>query len=463
VLVGVPTEMKATVVSRRLEVLGLPHQRLTSKDDAREATLIARAGAPGAITVATQVAGRGTDILLGGPEREDAEAVRALGGLRVLGLDRHRSRRVDDQLRGRAGRGGDPGSTCFFLSPEDELFRRDAEPAVQRAAAALDVSRDAARLRAHADAAQEHAERVDAGHRATQRKLDAVYEEQRVALGRLRARLLEGRPDLESAEDVDVASMRDAIRTPVTRLVAAHERSHGGALRPRLLARDVYRLFGCLVTLAPETTTLEEAREQLIVDVARSTVARLRELRALAHAAAPELGRPPEEITRALELRARRDLPRRVLRFFRAAYLDELDHGFRTHLETMNALRDALPLFGAAPGDPILHYKKSAAEAFERMIREAQVRAITRVLEAPTLARAHVEALEQPGRSPRASARPGEHDDDGEAVRGAPGPGPLRHPDADEAGGPVEGGLELPDLADGASEGHEAADPTERE
>src|SRR5690606_33971453 len=104
-----------------------------------------------------------------------------------------------------------------------------------------------------------------------------------------------------------------------------------------------------------------------------------------------------------------------------------------------------------------------AAEAFEAMIFEARARAVGRLLDAPPLARADVEALEQQRRRVQTSARPGEHDDDGEAVRGTAGARPLRDADAHEASAPVEGGLELADLADGSGERHEPPDPAERE
>lgn len=140
VLVGAPTVADAEEISRRLTEAGLPHEVLSARDPAREAEIIAQAGRPGAITVATNLAGRGVDILLGGdverfatatatdPEhlrpafQADREKVHALGGLAVLATARHSSRRVDDQLRGRAGRQGEPGFTQFYLSLDDDLL-----------------------------------------------------------------------------------------------------------------------------------------------------------------------------------------------------------------------------------------------------------------------------------------------------------------------------------------------------
>jgi preprotein translocase subunit SecA len=124
ILVGTLTVEESERLARRLRGLGLPCQVLNAKHDAREAEIIAQAGALGAVTIATNMAGRGTDIRLGGPEEATREAVLALGGLLVLGTNRHESRRIDRQLMGRAGRQGDPGESRLFISLEDDLLVR---------------------------------------------------------------------------------------------------------------------------------------------------------------------------------------------------------------------------------------------------------------------------------------------------------------------------------------------------
>jgi preprotein translocase subunit SecA len=118
VLVGTASVAESERLSRMVAEAGIPHEVLNARDDAREARIVARAGALGAVTISTNMAGRGTDIPLGGPE------VVALGGLHVIGTNRHESRRIDHQLRGRAGRQGDPGSSRFLISLEDELLAR---------------------------------------------------------------------------------------------------------------------------------------------------------------------------------------------------------------------------------------------------------------------------------------------------------------------------------------------------
>jgi preprotein translocase subunit SecA len=125
VLVGTVSIEKNELLSELLRQAGVPHEVLNAKNHEREAEIIAQAGRKGAVTVATNMAGRGVDIILGGnpPDPKEAEEVRALGGLFVLGTERHESRRIDNQLRGRSGRQGDPGHTQFSLSMEDDLMR----------------------------------------------------------------------------------------------------------------------------------------------------------------------------------------------------------------------------------------------------------------------------------------------------------------------------------------------------
>ncbi len=124
VLVGTSSVADSEILAERLRQAGIPCEVLNAKNDAREAAIVARAGAPGAVTISTNMAGRGTDIRLGGEREEEHDRVAEAGGLYVIGTSRHESRRVDQQLRGRAGRQGDPGESRFFVSLEDDLLVR---------------------------------------------------------------------------------------------------------------------------------------------------------------------------------------------------------------------------------------------------------------------------------------------------------------------------------------------------
>ena len=123
VLVGTRSIEKSEKIAAMLRKKGIPHQVLNAKYHELEAQIIANAGAKGSVTIATNMAGRGTDIVLGAGDKIQNEEVKNLGGLYIIGTERHESRRIDNQLRGRSGRQGDPGASKFFLSMEDELMR----------------------------------------------------------------------------------------------------------------------------------------------------------------------------------------------------------------------------------------------------------------------------------------------------------------------------------------------------
>ncbi|SCL22142.1 protein translocase subunit secA [Micromonospora pallida] len=191
VLVGTLDVKESEQLAAGLNAAGVPCVVLNAKNDDEEATIIAEAGAYGAVTVSTQMAGRGVDIRLGGSDQSDRERVAELGGLYVMGSGRHDSRRVDDQLRGRAGRQGDPGGSVFLVSLEDDLVTRHAGDTVP---ASPRMNADGLVTDTQVDYAVEHAQRVAEGvnheiHRNTWR-YSVVIEQQRKALAERRERLL---------------------------------------------------------------------------------------------------------------------------------------------------------------------------------------------------------------------------------------------------------------------------------
>ncbi|MFG3706304.1 accessory Sec system translocase SecA2 [Micromonospora sp. NPDC047670] len=191
VLVGTLDVKESEGLAAGLNAAGVPCVVLNAKNDDEEAAIIAEAGAYGAVTVSTQMAGRGVDIRLGGSDQADRERVAELGGLYVIGSGRHDSRRVDDQLRGRAGRQGDPGGSVFFVSLEDDLVVRHAGDAVPPSPR---MNADGLVTDEQVDYAVEHAQRVAEGvnheiHRNTWR-YSVVIEQQRKALAERRERLL---------------------------------------------------------------------------------------------------------------------------------------------------------------------------------------------------------------------------------------------------------------------------------
>ena len=222
VLIGTLDVKASELLAKQLAAAGVPSNVLNAKNDAEEAAIIAEAGALGAVTVSTQMAGRGVDIRLGGSDEKDREKVVELGGLYVIGSGRHDSRRVDDQLRGRAGRQGDPGGSVFFVSLEDALVTRHAGD-ILPASPRMDM--DGVVHDDQVEYAVEHAQRVAEGvnheiHRNTWR-YSVVIEQQRVALAERRERLLtsevatimllERAP--EKAKEVDEDVLSDAARS----------------------------------------------------------------------------------------------------------------------------------------------------------------------------------------------------------------------------------------------------------
>ncbi|MFH1807998.1 MAG: accessory Sec system translocase SecA2 [Pseudomonadota bacterium] len=192
VLVGTASVAESEELAARLEARGLHCQVLNARTDELEAQIIAEAGAPGALTISTNMAGRGIDICLGGADGAARDHVVAAGGLYVIGLNRHDSRRIDNQLRGRAGRQGDPGLSCCFVSLEDPLVRRhgvaEMIPDKHRARRSESIAHPVVRSRIH------WAQRVVDGHnteiRHTLSRYSGIVEQQRLMLRHLREELL---------------------------------------------------------------------------------------------------------------------------------------------------------------------------------------------------------------------------------------------------------------------------------
>jgi preprotein translocase subunit SecA len=204
ILVGTSSVAESEELAAMLRREHVKCRVLNARHDAREALIVSRAGMPGAVTISTNMAGRGTDIVLGAGDTDAKEQVRALGGLYVIGTNRHESRRVDDQLRGRAGRQGDPGSSRFFVSLEDDLIRRYGvldliprghRPAPQPGAVEDPVIRDAVA----------RAQRVIEGQnfeiRKTLWRYSAMVEEQRQMMARQRQSLLGGSDEVSIGEE----------------------------------------------------------------------------------------------------------------------------------------------------------------------------------------------------------------------------------------------------------------------
>lgn len=230
VLVGTVSVHESEHLADRLRRLDVPHRVLNARNDAQEAEIIAEAGRPGAVTLSTNMAGRGTDIRLGGSRELDRERVVALGGLYVIGTNRHASRRVDEQLRGRAGRQGDPGCSRFFVCLEDPLFER-VDPADVLRRRTVPARQQDPLTRPAVVRAVQQAQRIvegqEEGLRSTLRTFTSVVERRRRVLSRERQRVLEGEdlaPLLQEHAPQRFAELRDLLGD--TLLAQAERRVH---------------------------------------------------------------------------------------------------------------------------------------------------------------------------------------------------------------------------------------------
>ena len=341
VLVGTISIETSEMLSQRLKKLNIPHSVLNAKQHAREAEIVAQAGQKGHVTIATNMAGRGTDIVLG-------EGVLELGGLHILGTERHESRRIDNQLRGRSGRQGDPGSSRFYLSLEDDLMRLFGSDRISGLMEKLGLKDGEAIENTMVTRAVESAQkRVEAHHfeiRKTLLDYDNVMNQQREVIYTLRRDMMV-EEDLEPVLSEFRNDILDDAYTPLEQADTDTAIELRKALQARLA--DVFNLGRVLAADAPvpDRAGCEECIHQIFQQ--------LRE----------EAG----------------PLYQDILRYF---LLEELDRTWKEHLRNMDALRDGIGLRGYGQKDPKLEYKREGFEMFQSMlfqIREGVFRALTHV------------------------------------------------------------------------------------
>jgi preprotein translocase subunit SecA len=381
VLVGTVSVEKSEYLSTQLRKRGVPHEVLNAKQHEREAQIVAQAGRKGSVTVATNMAGRGTDIMLGGnPEHlaqgelaqrglspldtaEEYEAawpgalekakkavtaeheeVQELGGLYVLGTERHESRRIDNQLRGRAGRQGDPGESRFYLSLGDDLMRLFKAQMVERVLTAANIAEDipieSKMVTRAIQSAQSQLEQQNFEIRKNVLKYDDVINKQRTVIYEERRRVLDG----EDMRDHVRNMMEDTVRDYVTAATAEGYAEEW----------ELDKLWTAIGTLYPISITLEEVEENA---GGRSGITRevlISELSDDILAAYDKReGNLGTEITRELE--------RRVV-------LSVLDRKWREHLYEMDYLQEGIGLRAMAQRDPLVEYQREGYLMFNAMM-----------------------------------------------------------------------------------------------
>ena len=392
VLVGTISIEKSEILSNMLKKRGISHNVLNAKHHDREAEIVAQAGVPGAVTIATNMAGRGTDIMLGGNAEflakaelrkqgldedminaatayfetgaEDILAARALyhdlykkfkeeiapraeeaknaGGLYIIGTERHESRRIDNQLRGRSGRQGDPGKTRFFISLEDDLMRLFGGDRLQSLMDTLkieeDMPIDAKLISSSIESAQRKVEGRNFEMRKNVLKFDDVMNKQREIIYGQRSKVLEGE-DLKE----DIAKMREeSVRKTVDTYLASDEDRENWNLGG---LRDYYR--GWLLTDGDLRYSDEEFAKLTKEDVYNAVLERMEGLYAFRE---KEFG---EENMRELE---------------RVCLLRNVDLKWMDHIDDMSDLKQGMYLRGYGQHDPVVEYRIEGFEMFDSMI-----------------------------------------------------------------------------------------------
>ncbi len=342
VLVGTVSIEKNELLSAILRREGIPHNVLNAKNHEKEAEIIAQAGRSGGVTVATNMAGRGVDIVLGGnpPNAQEAEKVKMQGGLHVIGTERHEARRIDDQLRGRSGRQGDPGSSQFFVSTEDELVRIFGGDRLKSIMERLGVGEDdVIENRFISNAIQQAQARIE-GHNFDTRKYvleyDDVMNKHRETMYGLRRKIF------DSSDNKEL--VLEYLHDFVGELVRAHALTDSQG--------DADQLVGALKTLAPfGPDAIQKAGELLKAGVSGELLSFVNE----------ELGKLYQAKESAVGGETMRQLEKMVL-------LRTIDEIWVDHIETMEHLRDSVRLRAYGQRDPLVEYKIEGQRLYEQLL-----------------------------------------------------------------------------------------------
>jgi len=425
VLVGTASVEKSEVLSKLFTKRGISHEVLNAKQHAREASVIAQAGRLHAVTVATNMAGRGVDILLGGnpeglaadavraegldPEADDGKArydqllakfkqecaaegdeVRKLGGLYVLGSERHEARRVDDQLRGRAGRQGDPGESRFFLSLEDELMRLFAQGMMQWAMGRFpeDIPIENRMVTRAIERAQHNVEIRNSEIRKDTLKYDEVMNEQRKVIYARRAQIMEG-------EDLRQRTI-DILTSAVDSVIRAHcpsDFTEEWDVDAMITEARQYFPTQQSVDAMKALTSTDAVYEALIGEAIEYYEKREQSM------PAPPDGDPADTM---------RQMEREIM-------LQLIDQRWREHLSEMDYLREGISLRALGQRDPLTEWQRDGYEMFGQMmssiddeyvkyVMHTQVQVVQRPADEPALEQARYTAPEGPVLGARAIA-----------------------------------------------------------
>lgn len=380
VLIGTVSIEKNEQISSLLTAEGIQHNVLNAKNHEREAEIIEDAGKPGAVTVATNIAGRGVDIALGGSEAsdEEKELVKNAGGLAVLGSERHESRRIDNQLRGRSGRQGDPGYSQFFVSTEDDLLRLFGSERMKRIMETLNIPDDMPIEHKIISRSIESAQKRVEGHNFDTRKhvveYDDVMNKHREVIYKRRDLILEAWDyekkkiraaidKVEFKEPKPAVTLREMtleyIEKEIERIVVDHSSKEGED------QWDIEEMAEVMRTICPIPQDLRNQLEDIharTIGTDTSGAATRTELIEFLNNIVVEQYKVKED---SLNEEVMRQIERSVL-------LQSIDRLWVEHLEDMAALREGIGLRGYGQRDPLVEYKKESFSSFQHLLHSIE-------------------------------------------------------------------------------------------
>lgn len=388
ILVGTASIEKSEALSNFLRKEGIKHEVLNAKHHEREAEIVAQAGRKGAVTIATNMAGRGTDIMLGGnaemlakavvgnddsPEyletltriksqvEKEREEVRAVGGLYIVGTERHESRRIDNQLRGRAGRQGDPGESRFFLSLEDNLMRIFNGERIQKIMEMLNIPEDEPITAKMVTNAIEGAQRKVEGHNFDIRKnlmeYDSVMNQQRNAIYGMRRKVLEG----QEIERTTLDWLGDVVSNLLDTYMPEEAKKDQWNLEG--LNNSLAQIFGFKIDFANMPISTETVTEAVKTGV-KEVFDRQKN----------SMGPFFEQVQKMI-------------------LLQSIDHHWKNHLYVIDKLKEGIGLRGYAQKDPLVEYKKEAFKAFETLNNTVKTDAIEKAMRVQLVAQQSEEEI----------------------------------------------------------------------
>ncbi len=335
VLVGTRSVEKSEYLSNMLKRKGIKHEVLNAKYHEREAEIVAKAGQMGAVTIATNMAGRGTDIVLG-------EGITKIGGLHILGTERHEARRIDNQLRGRSGRQGDPGSSQFYLSLDDELMRLFGSERIGKVMERFNFPDDEPithqLVTKSVEIAQKEIESVHFDMRKRVLEYDDVLNKQREVIYNQRSNILKQENITENIKNM----IEDVVEKEMKTLSLEEIKSYQGdksiinSFLIRLLQPENYTDF--TISDINKKVELENYLKEYLLDIYKSK-------------------------EREVGFEQMRSLERYIL-------LNVMDYHWREHLRDMDDLRDGIGLHAYAQRDPLIEYQHESYSMFEQMIDE---------------------------------------------------------------------------------------------